>query len=158
MRTATKFDVDAISSCLVELARFVGSPSSDPYSKGLASLSLNDAREFVDATLSKAEGFAFIQELNGKVIGFIVGSIENTSFSPSGIGHIGKIEALWVDDQHRGNGIGGRLVAAAERRFRAVKMDVDYVELSFLAGNELACTVWERLGYKTFRVFSYKRL
>lgn len=158
MRIATEIDVDAIAPCLLDLSRFVGASSSDPYANGLASLSLDDACEFVSATISKDDGFAFVEELKGSVVGCIVGSVEHTSFLPSGIGHVGKIEALWVHCGHRGRGIGSRLVAEAERQFRESRRSVEFVELSYLAGNELASNVWERLGYKAFRVFSFKQL
>lgn len=51
------------------------------------------------------------------------------------IGHTGQITALMVDPDHRGQGLGGRLLAAAEERARA--LGIERVGLSARAGHGL---------------------
>ena len=84
---------------------------------------------------------AGIQE---KIIGFAHGSIRLT---PDYLGSkkVGVITHIYVDREHRGEGVGEKLVKELEKWFKT--KEVHSVELQVLAGNKTGIAFWEKLGY-----------
>jgi GNAT superfamily N-acetyltransferase len=56
------------------------------------------------------------------------------------------VKVLWVDEAHRGRGIGARLLAAAEDRARALGCHAAWLDSS----NPAAVDFYERRGYRAF--------
>lgn len=68
----------------------------------------------------------------------------------------GLVMELHVDPWFRGRGIGGLLMEAVEKHFRA--NGGDWVSLGLFPNNETARLVYDRLGYSPVYVFMGKRL
>lgn len=156
MRVASASDLDAVVDCIVSLTNFVKSAGSDPYIDGLPDAATDQTREYAARFLQSPNAFALLEERDGDVIGCLAGCIEPTSFPPGGVGTVGRIDVCWVHEDQRGAGVASSLVAAAEQRFRDAGVSI--VELSYLAGNSIAASAWPRLGFRPFRVYSYKRI
>lgn len=62
----------------------------------------------------------------------------------------------WVGPDYIKQGVAGGLVSAIEdwRKER----ELSHIELNYIVGNTEAGAVWERLGYKPFRITSRKSL
>ena len=81
-------------------------------------------------------------------VGFVMYAIEGSTFDRTATR--GVIQNLYVVPDHRGRGIGSRLLEAAEADLRADGADV--VGLEVMADNEAAQRFYARHGYEDHRV------
>lgn len=88
-----------------------------------------------------------VARLDGALVGFAMYTIEGSTFERSATR--GLVQNLYVVPDHRGEGIGGRLLAAAERTLEADGADV--VGLDVLADNDDAIEFYRRHGYTPHR-------
>ncbi len=58
----------------------------------------------------------------------------------------GYIQLIWVDEEHRSQGIAQELLTAVEECFKSI--GIHYVECSYIANNQLARNFWDKSGYK----------
>ena len=86
------------------------------------------------------------------VVGFVMFHVEDDS----GGRRRGVVENLYVRPPYRDRGIGGELLARAERRL--VDRGAEFVSLEAMAGNEDARRFYRRHGYDTHRVHLEKPL
>lgn len=85
-----------------------------------------------------------VAELNGEIIAFIAGRIR-TLPPYFGAAAIGAISEVYVSEQHRGGGIGRRLLAFALEWFHA--QQITRVELQVVAGNPGGIRFYRQLGW-----------
>lgn len=90
-------------------------------------------------------------EADGKVAGYIWFRIIGSS-----VGTYGRIEHIFVDQGFRKQGIGKRLMKAAEDHFRSKGMKK--VKLTVTSENKAAVSLYERIGYETKRYVMEKDL
>lgn len=107
-----------------------------------------DESVFVEA-LSYYPTTYFVAVLNGKIVGFIVGAIEDT-----GENIYGHICNFAVSAAHQKNGIGRQLVVRLEHQF-ALELATGS-QLEVRESNALAQKFYKRLGYQeVFQVGGY---
>ncbi|MGH7826154.1 MAG: GNAT family N-acetyltransferase [Candidatus Binatia bacterium] len=156
MRQATEQDLDFLAQCYVNIALHMKAGSQDLYISRLPSSPDDATLAQVARYVGRDGAIALIEELNGRAVGCLLGTIAHSSFSAARLDNVGHISACWVEPEFRQSGIATRLVRAAEDWFQEKR--VLLVELSYMATNELAAVSWQRLGYQPFRIFAYKQL
>lgn len=90
-------------------------------------------------------------ESGGQVAGYIWFKVVESS-----VGTFGRIEHIFVDEGFRNQGIGKRLMKAAEDHFRS--KGVKKAKLTVTTGNKAAVSLYERIGYETRRYVMEKDL
>lgn len=63
--------------------------------------------------------------------------------------HLATVVGMYVLPDHRGAGLGGRLLEAVLERLRALP-GLEYVQLGVTAGNERALRLYERAGFTVY--------
>ncbi|WP_435118478.1 GNAT family N-acetyltransferase [Halolamina sp. C58] len=140
---ATMDDADRIAELWVDLAR-------DQRAHGSHLLAAPN-RESVREGLARAivtEGVLIARTAEGDLAGFVEFAPETGGFRQDV--DRGVIENIYVRPSHRGSGVGGELLAAAERRL--LDAGVDRISLEVLADNEAARRFYARHGYDPHRV------
>jgi ribosomal protein S18 acetylase RimI-like enzyme len=103
---------------------------------------------------SRKQGRVFVAERGGSVVGFIVVMVEHFDEGDLHLYPMYKsfadITDLYVEENHRGRGIAGALLSAAEEHARA--MGIERIKLAALSGNEEARAVYLRRGYREYDV------
>jgi N-acetylglutamate synthase-like GNAT family acetyltransferase len=132
------------------MIRHAGSGDSASIIGLINQLGYEISREDLSANLhmyEKVQGFVFVAEENGKVIGFVSGL-----FIPLFHQHelMFRITALCVDDKEREEGIGKRLLEKIEELCR--KKECYYLEVTSGAQRKKeAHLFYESLGYTTYK-------
>jgi diamine N-acetyltransferase len=85
-----------------------------------------------------------VAELNGEIIAFVAGRIR-TLPPYFGAATIGAISEVFVDDSHRGAGVGRRLLNFALDWFR--EQQITRIELQVVAGNPDGIRFYRQLGW-----------
>ncbi|MDR0250198.1 MAG: GNAT family N-acetyltransferase [Burkholderiales bacterium] len=106
IRRATVDDIPVIAD---GAARFVSQSPFAPFAQFSKDAFTPVARWLIEGESS----VAFVAEVNGEVVGAIVGMLAPLWFSPSVI--LGSEIGWWVNEEHRGSTVGGRLLIAFER-------------------------------------------
>ena len=100
--------------------------------------------------LSRSESFFFVVEHGAQLLGFVNGHLDTTPpfpmFKPQ---HFVTIVNLFVEDNHRGSGMGTALMSYVADWGRS--HGVSAMRLDVIADNQLALKYYERLGFKTMR-------
>ncbi len=108
----------------------------------------------VKALLADRNSHIFIAESGGVAVGYITG---RTLVEPHRVlAHRGVVEDWYVDQGHRGQGIGAALLRTIEERFRSVGCEV--IESGTWSSNEGARRAHASLGFHEIRVVYRKRL
>ena len=108
----------------------------------------------------RSDGQAFVAKLDDQLVGFLIVVIESVD---EGDVHLieryrryGVVTDLYVAEEARHQGIGGRLVDAAEAHVR--QAGVNRLLITTLAQNQVAQKAYERLGYESYAVTMSKTL
>jgi N-acetylglutamate synthase-like GNAT family acetyltransferase len=132
------------------MIRHAGSGDSASIIALINQLGYEISREDLSANLhmyEKVQGFVFVAEENGKVIGFVSGL-----FIPLFHKHelMFRVSALCVDEKEREEGIGKRLLEKIEELCR--KKECYYIEVTSGAQRKKdAHLFYESLGYATYK-------
>ena len=97
----------------------------------------------------------FVAEENGRIVGYIAGSIEDRA-PVYRVERRGDILMAFVLDEYRGHGIGRELTERIIQWFK--EKGIEYVELSVDSRNDLGYNVWNSLGFENFRFRMIKRI
>lgn len=124
IREAAPGDVEAISSLLGEL----GFPSSP---------------QEVDERLGVMQGAVLVAVSQGTVVGVITTNIMSVLHRPK---PVGRLSALIVSKQERGEGVGSALVSAAEKMLK--QRGCGLVEVTSNFRLEEAHSFYKRIGYE----------
>ena len=140
---ATMADADRIAELWVDLARDQRAHGSHL----LAAPNRGSVREALARSIV-TEGVLVARTADDDLVGFV-------EFAPETGGYRqdvdrGVIENIYVRPTHRGGGVGGALLAAAESRL--LDAGVDRISLEVLADNAAAQQFYERKGYEPHRV------
>jgi [ribosomal protein S18]-alanine N-acetyltransferase len=88
--------------------------------------------------IRRGSAVVFVAALAGRIAAYAVTLFRRNS-------RIARLYSLAVDPQFAGNGLGGRLVAAAEKESR--RRDCNRMQLEVRTGNARAIALYERLGF-----------
>ena len=121
-----------------------------------------DARQYIEARLQKIldeSGNVFVAFVDQKPAGYLMATIEETT----GVDALNKfavkkgvIDALFVSDAFRGQGISSALLEKIEEYFR--KSGCDFSGISCLATNEAARNIYVKKGYQERYIDFLKKL
>jgi GNAT superfamily N-acetyltransferase len=104
------------------------------------------------------QSLGFIAETNGDFAGFLIGRIDDWDSAPPVIERrrIGIIDAVYVVERYRRQGIGERLIDTALEKMRSEK--VVAVETIYDAWNDASARAWHRAGFAPWMVHAYRLL
>lgn len=156
VRKAIPQDLKYLSNTIKNLVEHTRLSSQDIYFLELDENYEAGFDEFVTGFMQDSSSLCLIAEIDDSLAGTLIAK-ETVPFLPfSQIKRAGEIVMCWVEPGFRNDGIATALVSKAEGWFR--ESGIEHVELSFIVGNSEAEAVWERLGYKPFRINSRKTL
>jgi ribosomal protein S18 acetylase RimI-like enzyme len=103
-------------------------------------------KKYLREHLGKGDKLCLVAEMDGGTVGFLMGSLERRPgvFMERRYGHISD---AYVQEPHRGRGVGKALVSEALRWFEAKR--VVRVRLQTDARNTLGYGFWKKLGFQT---------
>jgi ribosomal protein S18 acetylase RimI-like enzyme len=101
---------------------------------------------------NERNGFIYLAEENGKIIGFIQGIInDNKSDVLYKLSHVpfsdGWIGELYVKPEFRGRGLGKQLIERARQYFR--DNGCRFIRLTVLSDNADSVKIYKKLGFET---------
>ncbi|MGL4441803.1 MAG: GNAT family N-acetyltransferase [Bosea sp. (in: a-proteobacteria)] len=107
--------------------------------------------------MSEHGGTELVAEIDGKIIGYLLCVIEKAeAYIRDSYGMHAYIAELVIAEGHRGQGLGSKLIAAAEDFARGRGMPSIFIGV--LAGNNPADRLYQHLGYDTYNIERIKRL
>lgn len=142
VREATTDDLPAVGRAWLQLQQFHRSLGMDfpvdetAVEKWLASF---------QRTLGRFS-FLWVVGEPGHLAAFLLARVKQSPAFLGGV-QVGEISDLYVDESLRGSGAGTKLVEAAMRKFRELK--VHSVEVQVQAGNDAGLTFWAKQGFET---------
>ena len=100
----------------------------------------------------------FVAEADGRIVGFLTARIDDWESVPPVIEsrRIGIIDAVYVTEQYRRQGIGRQLIDTAMHRIQAANAVA--VETIYDAWNDAAAETWHRAGFAPWLVHAYRML
>jgi len=134
-------DVDELTEMWLSLAR-------EQREHGSHILSGENRTVIREAMARHVVGDALQVARDGGVVGFVMFTVESGSYEQEYIR--GVVENLYVAPDRRGEGVGARLLAAAETVLE--NRGVEAVSLEVMADNDRARSFYRRQGYDPHRV------
>ena len=115
-------------------------------------------KQWLSVRFRQPSSMGLVAETHGVVAGFLIGRIDDWESVPPVIEprRIGIIDAVYVTEPFRKQGIGSRLIERATQTMKdgnalAVETIVD-------AGNDAAAQAWRRAGFAPWMVHAYRML
>ncbi len=144
IRDAVPSDKDAIAAMILDLNRHEHTISPD---RNLTANAGHDQYDYAAALVEDQGGFILIADANGDFAGCLIGIVQQyeSHYMDPGLAGYGDVFDLFVAETHRGQGLAARLLAEAEKRFKA--MGLTSMELFVLAGNESAIAAYKKHGF-----------
>lgn len=97
----------------------------------------NDGAASIDRKLRHADGLFWVATARGKIIGTVMAGYD---------GHRGWIYSLAVAPDHRGKGLGAKLLRVAEKTL--VERGAPKINLQLIASNHAVVEFYRRAGYR----------
>jgi ribosomal protein S18 acetylase RimI-like enzyme len=115
-------------------------------------------RQWLAVRFKQPYSRGFVAERDAAVVGFLIARIDDWDSSPPLIEprRIGIIDAVYVSEQFRQQGVGTRLIDRAIQAMRDA--DAVAVETIYDACNEASTETWQRAGFAPWMVQAYKML
>jgi ribosomal protein S18 acetylase RimI-like enzyme len=155
VRPATPADHDAIIDLILELNRFENAISGDRTTdRASAARRLGDHLAMRRDTPDSA---IMVAAQAGRVVGYLIFLPETRpGFVREEARRVGYVSELCVAVDRRGEGIGGALLAEAERLTRT--LGLSHIGLTALVGNDNAAAAYRRHGYRDYAIEMLKPL
>jgi GNAT superfamily N-acetyltransferase len=114
--------------------------------------------KWLTARFRQQSAMGFVAEADGAVVGFITARIDDWESVPPVIEsrRIGIIDAVYVADEFRRQGIGGQLIDRAIETMR--NENAIAVETIYDAWNDASGRAWHRAGFAPWMVHAYRML
>ncbi len=144
IRKIKKDDIDAICS-LKEKLQDYHRKLDKYYQKG--SKIRQKFKNYLKREWRKRNFKVFVAEIEGKIIGYIIGKIVKGK-SLTSLSKFGVISDIFVEESFRDQKLGEKLVQKLISWFKTRK--ISHLELSVHTKNELGIKFWKKLGFKEF--------
>ncbi len=102
MRKANTNDTNYIAECLINLSLYLKEQGSNIYIDNLPSEVDESTLNMAKNLLADKNSLTLIYEIEGKAVGAISASIQDSSFPPSKLQKVAYISMCWVDEKQRG--------------------------------------------------------
>lgn len=104
-------------------------------------------RKFLESCLNSEDKLLLVADIKGKVVAYAAGEIQTRSpiFK---IKENGYINDIFVEKEFRKLGIARKFLTEFKEWF--ISKNIEYVELSVLANNQIAQKTWEKFGFKSY--------
>ncbi len=111
----------------------------------------------LERLVARHEGRLLVAEADGRPVGMLVCFVDEAeSYIVASDRRFGYVSDLFVTPQTRGRGVGRRLLAEAERHFRA--LGLVQIQIGTLANNTAARAAYEAWGFRPYELTLEKRL
>ena len=114
--------------------------------------------EWLTSRFKHPAAFGFVAEMDDAMAGFLIGRVDEWESVPPVIEprKLGIIDALYVDEGFRRQGIGTHLIEHAIGLLR--ERDVVAVETIYAAWNDASTETWRHAGFAPWMVHAYRLL
>jgi GNAT superfamily N-acetyltransferase len=152
-------DYEALLEMEIELVDTMS--KIDPHKRFRSREDLN-AKKYFDVQLkdiTEHNGKTFIAEIDGVIVGYLMGKIEtrdDVDAEAKYPGIQGYIEALFVDEKYRSQGVSSRLIEEIEKHFKG--QNCNFSTVACVAVNEAARNLYAKAGYGEQYVLYIKKL
>ena len=115
-------------------------------------------KQWLSARYRLKNSLGLVAALNDMIAGFLIGRIDDWESVPPVIEvrRIGMIDAVYVAENYRRQGIGRQLIDTAIAKMRAAKAVA--VETTYDAWNDASAQAWHRAGFAPWMVHAYRML
>jgi len=115
-------------------------------------------KQWLNTRFRQVNGLGLVAETGGVIAGFLIGRIDDWESVPPVIEsrRIGIIDAVYVSENFRRQGIGSQLIDRAIERMRAANAVA--VETIYDAWNDAAAQAWHRAAFAPWMVHAYRML
>jgi len=115
-------------------------------------------KQWLNTRFRQVNGLGLVAETHGVIAGFLIGRIDDWESVPPVIEprRIGIIDAVYVSENFRRQGIGTQLIDRAIGTMRAAKAVA--VETIYDAWNDASAQAWHRAGFAPWMVHAYRML
>ncbi|OGG93640.1 MAG: hypothetical protein A2527_10985 [Candidatus Lambdaproteobacteria bacterium RIFOXYD2_FULL_50_16] len=128
----------------------------DPYLDFIPEAAERDCRERVKEFFAKPDHQLLIAWSGDQPAGLAAGWAEKPFVPFSKIRRIARLELCWVYPKFRQKGAASLLANAFEAW--AKTKGIEWIELSYMAGNQVAHFVWESNGFGPYRIIARKKI
>ena len=158
IRPAVPEDADGIARTFLESAEYHAELDPERYSTpALETMSSRYRQALKDASRADSEVVTLVAEFGGEVVGFIDARLERSTDAMHRAMSYCHIAEIAVRRGHRNQGIGGRLLGAAEDWGR--RLGAEFASLEYHAANTSASLFYrERMGYRLASITAIKKL
>lgn len=113
-------------------------------------------KKWLSLELNNGNSLFLIASINQQPVGFIFSTsvINDNGFLAAPLK--GIVHLLWVDVEHRGRNIAAQLLSEIEKCLASI--EVNYIECSYTANNQLAKYFWDNKGYHQRSITARKTL
>lgn len=114
--------------------------------------------KWLNSRFRQPSTFGFVAEAGGNIVGFLTARIDDWESAPPVIEprRIGIIDAVYVADEFRRQGIGTQLIERAIDVMR--NANAIAVETIYDAWNDASSSAWHRAGFAPWMVHAYRML
>jgi ribosomal protein S18 acetylase RimI-like enzyme len=158
VRPAVSEDADKIAGTFLESAEYHARLDPERYATPAIETISARYRERCQPPLDAGiEGITLVAELNGEIVGFIDARLEESEDAMHREMIYCHIAEIAVNSQYQNQGVGGRLLRAAEDWGR--RRGAEFTSLEYHVANTRAGVFYQqRMGYRPAAIIAIKRL
>jgi len=157
IRPAISADADAIARMFLESAEYHASLDPERYSSPAIEMISTRYREGRQHSTDAGESITLVAELRGEVVGFIDARLEQSPDPMHREITYCHMAEFAVSDRHQNQGIGQRLLQAAEEWGQ--RLGAEFASLEYHAANARAASFYQqRMGYRPAHIIAIKPL
>ena len=157
IRPAVAEDADGIARTFLESAEYHARLDPERYSVPAAGTISARYREGRQHPADAGDGITLVAELSGEIVGFVDARLEQSADAMHRKMIYCEVAEIAVSGRYQNQGIGGRLLRAAEDWGR--RQGAEFASLEYHAANARAAAFYRRrMGYSVAAITAIKRL